>query len=132
MTRKHRNEQRNPRSLRISEEKIRCSVLLHKVVVSVLPFVFVCRLFKGAENVQNNITVQILCFHLAVYNDVSCHSCNRCVVSVSEVTSPLFPSWKHMPPFEVTNDRCQHTLSLGTVRDVVGFWASQALSLFLQ
>lgn len=89
MSRNRRNAQKKPRSLRISEEEIRSSVLLHKAVISVLPFVFVCRLFKGAKNVQNNITVQILYFHLAVYSD-SYLSCNRCVVSVSEVTSPSY------------------------------------------
>lgn len=87
-TRNHRNAQKKPRSLRISEEEIRSSVLFCKVVISALPFVFVCRLFKGAENVQNNITVQILYFHLAVYSD-SYLSCNRCVVSVSESLVPL-------------------------------------------
>ena len=51
MTWKDRNEQRISRPLRISEEEAGCSVSLYKVAISVLPFVFVCGVFKEAKNV---------------------------------------------------------------------------------
>jgi len=48
-----------PRPLRIFEEEIPCSVLLYKVAISVLPFVFVCGVSKRAENVQNHVSSDI-------------------------------------------------------------------------
>lgn len=76
--------------VRIPEEEVGCSVLLQKAVISVLPFVFACRIFEGAENVQSLLTVRILHFHLAVASDIDWLSYARCVGSVGEVISPSY------------------------------------------
>lgn len=78
---------------------------------------------------KNPITVQMY-FHLAVASDIGHPNYTRCVGSVGEVTSPFsFPPGNtcHYLRWQMT---CQQTLNLtGELSMILGFWASQALSV---
>lgn len=111
MTWKYRNEQRKTRPLKISEEKIRCSVLLYEVVISVFPLCLCVEHLKGLR----------MCKYMSLFRQCVFVLLFLVVTSVISalpdvwpqlVKSLLFPSWKCMAPFEVTNDRRQHTLNL--------------------
>lgn len=90
------HEQRRSRALRISSKK-RCSVSLYKIMISVLPFVFMWGALKGNKKCTKVYNSDVIFSSCCFQGHQSSQMHQMCGLSWDSHQALLFPSWKCMP-----------------------------------